>query len=108
MKSGILAAEAAVGAVGPGETAWSPGALDGYDEAVRASYIWSDLHRVRNARPAFRKGFYRGELVAGVSITTLGAIPPGTSRRAKRAKTRIGPPTSIRPARRPRVSSASR
>ncbi len=78
MKSGILAAEAAVGAVGPGETAWSPGALDGYDEAVRASYIWSDLHKVRNARPAFSKGFYRGALVAGLSITTLGALPPGT------------------------------
>ena len=48
------------------------------DEAVRASYIWSDLHKVRNARPAFSKGFYRGALVAGLSITTLGALPPGT------------------------------
>jgi electron-transferring-flavoprotein dehydrogenase len=80
MKSGILAAEAAVGAVGPGGTAWQPGALDGYDEAVRGSYIWSDLHRVRNARPAFSKGFYRGGLVAGLSITTLGALPPGTKK----------------------------
>jgi electron-transferring-flavoprotein dehydrogenase len=80
MKSGILAAEAAVAAVGPGETSWAPGALDGYDEAVRGSYIWSDLHRVRNARPAFSKGFYRGGLVAGLSITTLGALPPGTKK----------------------------
>ena len=78
MKSGILAAEAAVDAVGPGGTAWAPGALDAYDEAVRGSYIWSDLKRVRNARPAFSKGFYRGALSAGLSITTLGAFPPGT------------------------------
>ncbi len=78
MKSGILAAEAAVDAVGPGRTAWAPGALDAYDEAVRGSYIWRDLHRVRNARPAFAKGFYRGALVAGLSITTLGKLPPGT------------------------------
>ena len=78
MKSGILAAEAAVDAVGPGSTAWTPGALDAYDEAVRDSYLWSDLHRVRNARPAFSKGFYRGALVAGLSITTLGKLPPGT------------------------------
>jgi electron-transferring-flavoprotein dehydrogenase len=78
MKSGILAAEAAVGAVGPGGTAWAPGALAGYDASVRESYIWSDLHRVRNARPAFKNGFYRGALVAGLSITTLGALPPGT------------------------------
>ena len=78
MKSGILAAETAFDAVAPGGTAWAPGALDGYDEAVRESYIWSDLRRVRNARPAFRKGFYRGALTAGISITTLGAFPPGT------------------------------
>jgi electron-transferring-flavoprotein dehydrogenase len=78
MKSGLLAAEAAFDAVGPGGTAWAPGALDAYDEAVRESYVWRDLHRVRNARPAFTKGFYRGALVAGLSITTLGALPPGT------------------------------
>ena len=78
MTSGQLAAEAAVAAVQPGETPWAPGALDPYDESVRESYIWSDLHRVRNARPAFSKGFYRGALVAGLSITTLGAFPPGT------------------------------
>jgi electron-transferring-flavoprotein dehydrogenase len=80
MKSGIMAAEAAVGAVGPGETSWAPGALEGYDEAVRASYIWSDLHKVRNARPAFTKGFYRGAVSAGISITTLGKLPPGTKK----------------------------
>jgi electron-transferring-flavoprotein dehydrogenase len=78
MKSGLLAAEAAVDAVGPGGTAWAPGALEAYDDAVRASYIWSDLKRVRNARPAFSKGFYRGALSAGISITTLGLFPPGT------------------------------
>jgi electron-transferring-flavoprotein dehydrogenase len=78
MKSGLLAAEATFGAVGPGETPWAPGALDPYDEALRASYVWSDLKRVRNARPAFKKGFYRGALVAGLSITTLGMLPPGT------------------------------
>ena len=80
MKSGIMAAEAAVGAVGPGETSWAPGALDPYDEAVRASYIWSDLRKVRNARPAFSKGFYRGAISAGISITTLGKLPPGTKK----------------------------
>jgi electron-transferring-flavoprotein dehydrogenase len=78
MKSGIMAAEAAVDAVGPGNTAWAPGALDAYDEAVRRSYVWSDLHRVRNMRPAFKHGFYRGALLAGLSLNTLGKLPPGT------------------------------
>jgi electron-transferring-flavoprotein dehydrogenase len=90
MKSGMLAAEAAVDAVGPGGTAWQPGALDSYDEAVRGSYIWSDLHRVRNARPAFSKGFYRGGLVAGLSITTLGALPPGTRKLERDAEIPVG------------------
>jgi electron-transferring-flavoprotein dehydrogenase len=78
MKSGILAAETAFGAVAPGGTAWAPGALDGYDEAVRGSYIWTDLKRMRNMRPAFKHGFYRGALLAGLSLNTLGKLPPGT------------------------------
>jgi electron-transferring-flavoprotein dehydrogenase len=78
MKSGLLAAEAAFGAVSPGETPWAPGALEPYDEALRASYVWSDLKRVRNMRPAFKHGFYRGALLAGLSLNTLGKLPPGT------------------------------
>jgi electron-transferring-flavoprotein dehydrogenase len=78
MKSGLLAAEAAFAAIGPGETAWAPGALERYDESVRESYIWTDLKRVRNMRPAFKHGFYRGALLAGLSLNTLGKLPPGT------------------------------
>ena len=78
MKSGMLAAEAAFGAVGPGQTSWAPGALDAYDEGVRSSYVWSDLRRVRNMRPAFKHGFVRGALTAGISLTSFGKIPPGT------------------------------
>jgi electron-transferring-flavoprotein dehydrogenase len=78
MKSGMLAAEAAFEAVKPGRTSWAPGALDAYDEGVRSSYLWTDLERVRNMRPAFKNGFMRGALMAGVSLNTLGKLPPGT------------------------------
>jgi electron-transferring-flavoprotein dehydrogenase len=78
MKSGILAAEAAFEAVRPGQTSWAPGALDAYDEGVRSSYLWRDLERVRNMRPAFKHGFVRGALLAGLSLNTLGKLPPGT------------------------------
>jgi electron-transferring-flavoprotein dehydrogenase len=78
MKSGMLAAEAAFEAASPGSTAWAPGALDGYDEALRASYVWTDLERVRNLRPAFKHGFVGGSLLAGLSLNTLGKLPPGT------------------------------
>ncbi|MDQ3670061.1 MAG: electron transfer flavoprotein-ubiquinone oxidoreductase [Actinomycetota bacterium] len=76
MRSGMLAAETAVEAVRPGSTAWTPGALEPYDRAIRESYIWTDLRRVRNMRPAFRNGFARGALVAGAALNSLGKLPP--------------------------------
>jgi electron-transferring-flavoprotein dehydrogenase len=76
MRSGMLAAETAFEVVQPGRTAWSPGALETYDEAVRESYIWKDLKRVRNMRPAFRYGFAGGALVAGAALNSLGRFPP--------------------------------
>ena len=78
MKSGILAAETAFEAAGPGRTAWAPGALAGYDEAIRRSYVWTDLERVRNMRPAFKHGLVRGALLAGVALNSLGKVPRGT------------------------------
>jgi electron-transferring-flavoprotein dehydrogenase len=76
MRSGMLAAEAAVDALAPGRTAWEPGALESYDESIRESYIWRDLERVRNMRPAFRYGFLRGAVLAGTAMNTLGKLPP--------------------------------
>ncbi len=76
MRSGMLAAEAACAAISPGHTAWTPGSLDSYDEAVRESFIWKDLKRVRNMRPAFKNGFLAGSALAGVATATLGRFPP--------------------------------
>jgi electron-transferring-flavoprotein dehydrogenase len=76
MRSGMLAAEAALDSIAPGRTPWTPGALEPYDRAIRESYIWSDLRRVRNMRPAFRYGFVRGALVAGAALNSLGKFPP--------------------------------
>jgi electron-transferring-flavoprotein dehydrogenase len=76
MRSGMLAAETALEAVAPGRTAWTPGALAGYDEAIRADYVWKDLQRVRNMRPAFKRGFVRGALLAGMAMNSLGRFPP--------------------------------
>ena len=80
IESGILAAEAAFAALQPGETPSRPGALSGYDEAVRASFLWKDLHRVRNMRPAFARGFWLGSGLAGAATVTFGRFPPGTHR----------------------------
>jgi electron-transferring-flavoprotein dehydrogenase len=76
MDSGRMAAEQAFGVLTGGSTAWTPGALQGYDDAIRGSYIWKDLHRSRNLRPAFKHGFVGGSIRAGIATATLGKIPP--------------------------------
>jgi electron-transferring-flavoprotein dehydrogenase len=76
MRSGMLAAETVFEALGPGRTAWQPGALESYDTALRESYVWKDLERVRNMRPAFRYGFVRGAFLAGAAMNSLGKFPP--------------------------------
>jgi electron-transferring-flavoprotein dehydrogenase len=76
MRSGMLAAETAFQALQPGRTAWQPGALESYDQALRESYVWKDLERVRNMRPAFKYGFARGAIIAGAAMNSLGKLPP--------------------------------
>ncbi len=80
IESGRLAAEAAFAALQPGETAWRPGALAGYDEALQASFIWEELRAVRNMRPAFARGFWLGGMVAGAAAASFGRFPPGDAR----------------------------
>jgi electron-transferring-flavoprotein dehydrogenase len=73
----MLAAETAIDAVGPGATAWTPGTLAAYDDAVASSFIRKDLWRERNLRPAFQHGFVAGSVIAGLATTTLGRVPRG-------------------------------
>jgi electron-transferring-flavoprotein dehydrogenase len=77
IETGRLAAEAAFGALQPGTTPHTPGALDSYYEAVRTSYVWSDLHEVRNMRQVFGRGFYVGGALASAATVTKGRVPRG-------------------------------
>jgi electron-transferring-flavoprotein dehydrogenase len=76
IESGALAAETAFAALQPGQTPWTPGALDSYDEALRDSFVWSDLQEVRNMRQAFGKGFWLGGALAGAMTASKGRFPP--------------------------------
>jgi electron-transferring-flavoprotein dehydrogenase len=78
IESGRLAAEAAFGALQRGATPAT--ALDTYDEAVRDSFIWTDLQEVRNMRQAFGRGFWMGGALAGMMTATKGHFPPGNAR----------------------------
>ncbi|MGH7068995.1 MAG: 4Fe-4S dicluster domain-containing protein [Acetobacteraceae bacterium] len=57
MKTGMLAAEAAAAALAGGTEV----VLSGYEEALRASWVWRELSAVRNVRPGFaRFGLWGG------------------------------------------------
>jgi electron-transferring-flavoprotein dehydrogenase len=77
IESGKLAAETAFGALQRGQTPWTPGALAGYDEALRESFVWKDLYEVRNMRPAFARGLVMGGALAGMMTASKGRVPPG-------------------------------
>jgi electron-transferring-flavoprotein dehydrogenase len=76
IESGRLAAEAAWSALQRGEAPGRRGALDGYDRSIRDSFVWKDLWRVRNMRPAFGRGFWLGSALAGAMTASLGRFPP--------------------------------
>jgi electron-transferring-flavoprotein dehydrogenase len=74
MKSGMLAAEAAMAAFGRGEGA----ELDDYPDRLRASWIWPELKAVRNVRPAFHWGLWAGLAYSGLSLFLLRGREPWT------------------------------
>ena len=75
MWSGILAAEAIFEALKMGRDPQAAGSLAGYEQAVKDSFIWKDLYKVRNMRQAFGSGFLPGAAMAGLMTVTGGAFP---------------------------------
>ena len=55
-------------------------ALGSYDDALRESFVRSDLREVRNMRQAFGHGFWLGGALAGAMTVTKGRFPPGNRR----------------------------
>ncbi|MEX6722965.1 electron transfer flavoprotein-ubiquinone oxidoreductase [Parapedomonas caeni] len=67
MKSGMLAAEAAFARIKAGASGADE--LTAYPDAFKASWVWKDLHKVRNARPALSKfGIPLGTLYTGLDL----------------------------------------
>jgi electron-transferring-flavoprotein dehydrogenase len=75
MHSGILAARTIFRALKKDDT--SEAGLRSYTDAVDTSYIMADLKKTRNMRLAFKSGFYRGGLKAGLMTLTGGSFPGG-------------------------------
>jgi electron-transferring-flavoprotein dehydrogenase len=65
MRCGMLAAEHLAG----------KGLADGFDQRLRGSALMKELHKIRNIRPGFHKGIWRGLLTAAIETVTMGKLP---------------------------------
>ncbi len=75
MKSGMLAAEAAFEALAAGE---ERPLLEAYPEKLRASWLFAELHSVRNVRPAFKWGLWPALALNAVDTFLLRGKAPWT------------------------------
>ena len=73
MKSGMLAAETAVAALGR-----ESGELDAYETALESSWIYAELHKARNIRPSFHYGLWAGIAYSGIDTYLLAGHAPWT------------------------------
>jgi electron-transferring-flavoprotein dehydrogenase len=80
MKSGMLAAEAAFEALSAvGEEEAPVPVLDSYVSKFEESWVYEELHKARNFRPAFNKwGLYGSMIYGGLDLTLLRGKAPWT------------------------------
>ncbi|HLF59486.1 MAG TPA: electron transfer flavoprotein-ubiquinone oxidoreductase [Alphaproteobacteria bacterium] len=80
MKTGMLAAEAAFASLSRSADGREP--LTAYQEAYRKSWVYQDLHRVRNVKPGLKWGMWLGTLHGGIHMWLnnlgLGFLVPWT------------------------------
>ncbi len=75
IKSGMLAAEAAVEALKAGR---SHDELAAYPEAFRSSWLYDELHKARNFKPWMSKGLHLGALMVGIDQVVFRGKAPWT------------------------------
>ena len=75
IKTGMLAAEAAVAALADNRT---NDILSAYPNAFRSSWLHTELHQARNFKPWMSKGLYMGTLMVGIEQKLFGGNVPWT------------------------------
>ena len=80
MKTGMLAAEAAYEAIAAaGEGGETPAELSAFPQNFENSWVYEELYKARNFRPAFSKwGLYGSMLYGGLDLKLLGGKAPWT------------------------------
>jgi len=79
IKSGMLAAEAAVAALKAGRSADE---LASYPEAFRASWLYDELYKARNFKPWMSKGLVLGTVMVGIDQVLFRGKAPWTLQHA--------------------------
>jgi electron-transferring-flavoprotein dehydrogenase len=77
MKSGMVCAEAVFEALGSEEM---PAVVESYPEALKRSWLWDELYRVRNIKPAFHSGMWAGIVYSAFDTYVLRGRAPWTLR----------------------------
>lgn len=78
MKSGMLAAEAAFGAIVEADGGIPAAELSAYAASFEQSWIHRELDRARNFRPSFKFGLWFGTLLVGIDQVVLRGRAPWT------------------------------
>ena len=98
MKTGMLAAEAAFEALSAGRAGDE---LTAYPEAFRRSWVYRELHKVRNVKPGLKWGLWGGMVHGGAHMWLndlgLGALAGWTLRHGKPDHEALQPAASMRP-----------
>jgi len=73
MKSGMIAAESVAALLDKDGTSGQE--CTDYPEKLKKSWLWKELKTVRNIRPGFNKGLWRGIINAAFETVTFGRAP---------------------------------
>jgi electron-transferring-flavoprotein dehydrogenase len=102
MKSGMLAAESVFEAVTDEETYTEGANLLSYQNSMENSWVWEELKRVRNARPAFQYGTAIGAALSGLSVQFFFGKEPWTLPHKHRDSATTLPASKCKPIEYPR------
>jgi electron-transferring-flavoprotein dehydrogenase len=94
IKSGMLAAEAAVEALGAGR---ARDELSAYPDAFRKSWLFDELYRARNFKPFMAKGLVAGTVLFGMDQIVFGGKAPWTLHHRHADHQTLVPKTAARP-----------
>jgi electron-transferring-flavoprotein dehydrogenase len=97
IKSGMLGAEAAFEALAAGKTGGDE--LASYPAALKSSWLWKDLDKVRNVKPALKWGAVLGTIYGGFDMWMhdLGLRLPWTFRHTKADHETLRPAAEFQP-----------